>query len=311
MCLTDLFAVMDFWAIRVPVPLALALVAMIGYLVGRRARASGDASQQQSRRELRRAQLVATELERIALAVRTNLAKHQSSLGRFKDRVGKLHGDKDLAAWKDLCREAEEILKPTLRLATQMADAYDQIRHQSAQLMAFTEIRTDPLTGVSNRRALDDAIKSQFALMIRYHSSFSIAIFDIDHFKQVNDEHGHLHGDRILQDVAKLLDDTVRETDIVARYGGEEFVVVMPHTLLDGGCVFAERLRARVEQQLPVTISGGVSSGLEGDTAETLVARADAALYRAKTAGRNCVCRNTGTAIEPVAHEKPAQAAAV
>jgi len=301
MCLTDLFAAVDLWTVRVPIPLALALVALLGYLIGRRARVPSSVSEQQSRRELRRAQLVAAELERIALAVRANLSKHQSSLGHFKERVSKLNSDKDLAAWKDLCREAEEILKPTLRLATQMADAYDQIRHQSAQLMAFTEIRTDPLTGVSNRRALDEAIKSQFALMTRYHSSFSIAIFDIDHFKQVNDEHGHLHGDRILQDVAKLLDDTVRETDIVARYGGEEFVVVMPHTPLEGACIFAERLRARVEQQLPVTISGGVSAAMEGDTAETLVARADAALYRAKTAGRNSVFWHTGSQIEAVA----------
>jgi len=297
MWLTNLFAA---FTVHLPVPLALALVALLGYLVGRRGRQVVDPSVQQSRRELRRAQLVATELERIALAVRSSLSKHHNSLSHFKDRVSKLNGDEDVAAWKDLCREAEEILKPTLKLATQMAEAYDQIRHQSAQLMAFTEIRTDPLTGVSNRRALDDAIKSQFALMTRYHSTFSIAIFDIDHFKQVNDEHGHLHGDRILQEVAKMLDDTVRETDIVARYGGEEFVVVMPHTLLEGACVFAERLRARAEQMLPVTFSGGVAVAMEGDSSETLMARADAALYRAKTVGRNCVCRHTGSLIEPV-----------
>ena len=77
---------------------------------------------------------------------------------------------------------------------------------------------------------------------------FSVVMFDIDHFKQVNDQQGHLHGDRVLQELARLFDESMRETDIVARYGGEEFVVVMPHTDLAGACVFAERLRAQVDE---------------------------------------------------------------
>jgi diguanylate cyclase (GGDEF)-like protein len=136
--------------------------------------------------------------------------------------------------------------------------------------------------------------------MERYDSRFSITMIDIDHFKQVNDEHGHLNGDRILQDVAKLVDESARETDIVARYGGEEFVVIMPHTELPGAGVFTERLRELIQGQLPVTISGGVATALDGDTTETLVARADAALYRAKSAGRNCIFRHTGEQIESV-----------
>ena len=119
-------------------------------------------------------------------------------------------------------------------------------------------------------------------------------MFDIDHFKQVNDQLGHLHGDRVLQELARLFDESIRETDIVARYGGEEFVVVMPHTDLAGACVFAERLRAVVESQMAITISGGVTAAREGDTQESLIARADAALYGAKSAGRNRVFWSTG-----------------
>ena len=98
--------------------------------------------------------------------------------------------------------------------------------------MTFTEVRTDPLTGVSNRRALDETLESMFAMMHRYEHPFSVVLLDIDNFKQINDEQGHLYGDRMLKAVSRLLDDNVRDTDMVARYGGEEFVIVMPQTTL-------------------------------------------------------------------------------
>ncbi len=296
---------MDHWFFQLPVPLALAVVTTLAYVLGRRTRPPADDVTAQSRRELRRAQSVAHELEKIAWVVRRNLSKHHASLSRFKQRVGQLSGQKQEAAWKDLCQEAEEMLKPTLQLSTQIANAYDELRQQTNHLMTFTEVRTDPLTGVSNRRALDDTLASQFAMMTRYENIFSLVIYDIDHFKQVNDEHGHLQGDRILQNVARLLDESVRETDIVVRYGGEEFVVVMPETDLQGASVFAERMRAWIAEEMPVTVSGGVSAALDGDTAESLLARADAALYSAKTAGRNCLFRHDGEHIESVVEEAP------
>ena len=91
---------------------------------------------------------------------------------------------------------------------------------------------------MNNRRGLDDALGAQIALMSRYHSPFSLAMFDIDHFKLVNDREGHLHGDHTLQELSRLFEECVRETDVIARYGGEEFIVVMPQTDLDGACMF-------------------------------------------------------------------------
>jgi diguanylate cyclase (GGDEF)-like protein len=298
---------MDF-PFQLPLPVALATIAVLGYLFGRgaRARAAGEADK--ARRELRRAKVIAKELEQIAESVRKNLATHHLNVARFKDRVCELGvQDKD-AAWQTLCGEAEQILKPTLRLAEQIAQAYDEIRQQTNQLMTFSEVRTDPLTRVSNRRGLDETLESMFALKDRYQETFSLAIFDIDHFKQVNDKKGHLYGDRTLQSVARILDESVRDTDVVARYGGEEFVVVMPQTFLENACTFAERVRATIESSLSLTISGGVAMALDGDNAQTLLSRADAALYSGKAAGRNRVYRHTGTEIEPVA-EKPLPAA--
>jgi diguanylate cyclase (GGDEF)-like protein len=169
--------------------------------------------------------------------------------------------------------------------------------------MTFTEVRTDPLTGVSNRRGLDDALAAQFAMKSRYESIFSVAMLDIDHFKQFNDREGHLRGDRILQDLARLLDDSARETDIVARYGGEEFVIIMPQTDLLGACVFADRFRQKVERELDLTVSIGVASAVDGDTPHSLLARADAALYSAKENGRNCAHRHDGEQTEPIVEE--------
>ena len=147
---------MDFWTIQVLVPLVLATVATLGYLFGWRSKKDDDEVMFRSQRELRRAQAVANELEKIALGVRKNLAKHCTSVNRFKGRISKLGNRQKTEAWMELCAEAEAILKPTLQLAAQIANAYDEIRQQSANLMSFTEIRTDPLTGVKNRRGLEE-----------------------------------------------------------------------------------------------------------------------------------------------------------
>jgi len=294
---------LSIWDIHIPIPLALAVVATIGYVFGRRSSQPNTDVVTRSRRELQRAQSVAGELEKIACELRRSLAKHHSSVSKFRDRVGKLKTQQHEAAWKDLCREAEEVLKPTLRLAAQIASAHEEIRRQSTNLMTFTEVRTDPLTGVNNRRGLDDALGTQFAMMSRYNAIFSVAMFDIDHFKKVNDQQGHLHGDRMLQKLAQLLDDAAREVDIVARYGGEEFVVVMPETDLAGARQFADRFRMRVEEQLGLTISGGVAEALDGDTQDSLLSRADSALYQAKMAGRNCIVQY-GESVVPAVPEE-------
>ncbi len=291
---------MDLWILNIPLPLALAVVATLGYLFGRRGRISPDTASTRSRRELRRAELVAVELEKIAGTVRRSLARHHASVRRFRQRVGQLSDEQQEATAKQLCREAEEILQPTLELATQIATAYEGIRQQSTRLMTFTEVRTDPLTGVNNRRALDETLAAQFALSSRYRTEFSLVIFDIDHFKQVNDQQGHLYGDQMLKDLARLIDDIARETDVIARFGGEEFVVIMPHTDLPGAGIFAERIRRAVEKEMPLSISGGVTTAIETDCPESLLGRADEALYAAKAAGRNCVFSHTGEHAEAV-----------
>lgn len=290
----------DILRYGLPGPVGLAIVAFLGYVVGRIQRQPVTNADAQVRREIKRAHGVARNLETIATAIRKDLARHRASLDRFKSRVGDLKEGENQAGWQKLCAEAEEMLGPTMELAAQLAFAYDQIRRQTNHLMTFTEVRTDPLTGVCNRRAMDDTMASLVAMKNRYDLGFSIALFDIDHFKKINDEQGHLAGDAALKDVAQLLDDAARETDVVTRFGGEEFIVIMPQTDLRGACVFAERIRSQVEKKLGLTISGGVTAALGNhETPEVILERADAALYAAKQAGRNQTFLHDGRALEP------------
>ena len=167
--------------------------------------------------------------------------------------------------------------------------------------MMFTEVRTDPLTKVINRRGLEEALQTQFALMNRYGLTIFVGNARYRQFR-VNDEQGHLEGDRILQDLAALLDEQARETDIVARYGGDEFILILPQTDFEGLSI-CERLRSKVHEKMPVTISGGVVAASPGDTKETLLERADAALYQSKMAGRNRVFKHDGAKLAPVEQE--------
>ena len=290
----SLFAAPTSFMTHIPLFFEFVLIAIIAFLVGRITRRRLAETSRTTQSDLRRAKHVAEELERISWALRRNISKHHAYIMRYKERLNTSPAGEDTEAWESLCREAEEILRPTLSLAGQLSHAYEEIRQQSHMLMNFSDVRTDALTGVQNRRALEQSLEAQFRLMLRYGTAFSVALFDIDHFKRVNDEQGHLLGDEVLQRVAEILNESARETDIVARYGGEEFVVLMPQTDLSNGGAFANRVRKTVEEKTPVTISVGVASALKRDSREQLLARADSAMYEAKASGRNMVFLSDG-----------------
>jgi len=156
----------------------------------------------------------------------------------------------------------------------------------------------DGLTGIYNRRYLESKLKEEFSRHKRYTRSFSFIMFDIDHFKHVNDEYGHQCGDYILQSVCSRVTSIIRNIDIFARYGGEEFCCMLPETALEGAVQVAERFRKAIEEQenkyndfnIKVTISLGVSELREEiSSPDILMKKADDALYRAKNEGRNRV----------------------
>jgi diguanylate cyclase (GGDEF)-like protein len=152
----------------------------------------------------------------------------------------------------------------------------------------------DRLTGLPNRRAGELALQSEVARAERYGFPLSIALLDLDHFKSVNDSHGHSAGDAVLQAAARVISSSIRETDSVFRWGGEEFLLLMPSTNVAGAVVCAERVRATVSASIsspggPVTVSIGVAQCHAGTTTQELLTHADERLYAAKSAGRNLV----------------------
>lgn len=153
------------------------------------------------------------------------------------------------------------------------------------------EARVDALTGIANRRALEEALAAELSRASRFGHELAIVLLDLDHFKETNDLHGHAAGDLLLREVGGLLAATARQGDTVGRLGGEEFVAVLPETDLEGARLFAERLRlgvaARRIEGIRTSASCGVATLLPDDTVESLLAAADEALYRAKQSGRN------------------------
>ncbi|BCX80487.1 diguanylate cyclase [Methylomarinovum caldicuralii] len=177
---------------------------------------------------------------------------------------------------RELEQEAED-LRQRLRLA----------HHQALH---------DPLTGLPNRQAVDERLAQEFARWRRFGEPFSLLLWDVDHFKRINDRFGHRAGDKALRVVAQVLREEIREVDFVGRYGGEEFLMLLPETGREGALKLAEKVRQAVKQcgfnsrgkPVPITISCGLTQVQEDDTPESLIERADQALYEAKERGRDC-----------------------
>lgn len=177
--------------------------------------------------------------------------------------------------------------------------SYQDDLEEQFQRQLYESATRDGLTGVYNRRYFVEALEKDYSHAVRHGSPLAVVLLDIDHFKKINDTHGHPAGDTVLQAVSNLIQPSVRKDDVFCRIGGEEFVILMRDTGLPGAKIFAERLRERIEKEvfkasdteIPLTVSLGVAA-LDPDRhedAHALVAEADEYLYQAKGSGRNRV----------------------
>jgi two-component system cell cycle response regulator len=178
-------------------------------------------------------------------------------------------------------------------------DKWTRLQQAMADKEKLERLATfDSLTGLYNRRAVLGKLRELINLANRYKEDLSLSMLDIDHFKKVNDRYGHLTGDAVLEEIATLIRQNIRDTDIAGRYGGEEFIIVLPKTVLSSSWVVAERLRTIIEKAelkdsagnvFTITVSQGLAGWERGVDAYSLISRADEALYKAKEKGRNRV----------------------
>jgi diguanylate cyclase (GGDEF)-like protein len=203
---------------------------------------------------------------------------------------------------------AEELIDPDRHRAIEAAAALLAVSLKNAQL--FTEVREnswrDALTGCVTRTYANDVMDAELRRARRSKNPVSLILFDLDHFKAVNDRYGHLCGDAVLAAVGQRMRDVLRGSDLKCRWGGEEFLILLPETSLQGACRVAETLRHEIaDRSIPwateavrTTASFGVTQTIAGEiNVSAIVGRADAALYRAKEEGRNTVRAATETVV--------------
>ncbi len=264
------------------------------------------------------------ELNDAQTRLKDMLARFVDRLGDFTESTGEYHNKIEQCAERissaqditqltdviaEVMRETRTVQETTRRsrseleeLRTRVHDANSEITRLQVELEQTSElIRHDPLTGVLNRKGLDEALTRETALARRRGTALCVGLLDVDNFKQINDNHGHQTGDEALQHLVDVVRENVRPQDSVARYGGEEFVVLLPDTLLDSAVATMVRLQRALtkrffltrQQKLLITFSAGVAEMHDGEAPEEALDRADKAMYIAKRSGKNRVIAAT------------------
>lgn len=223
------------------------------------------------------------------------LARNEEQRGRLEKLVRISDGYHSVSRTQnlDLIREYDRQIMRLEKLA-RISDRYQsQLIHLNEELKALT--LRDPLTGIGNRRYMSERLREEVERARRLGAGFSLAVLDIDHFKNVNDVHGHEVGDEVLCRVADVVRATLRDYDVFARWGGEEFVIALPESALATAVSVCQRVREsvaamRVERRgivVSVTVSLGLTEHRNGEAPAETINRADVALRQAKAAGRN------------------------
>lgn len=288
-----------------------------GYLLARSRTPESRPETEMVERERQATLRVLVELLHSVEQMRGDVESHNSEIRQTAQHVDRIQASGEMEAVKDaLLKQMAAVLTSNRRLQNDLVRTRYHMEQQAQEIdHVRREARTDPLTSVGNRKAFDEMLQMLLATWERQHEPFVLILMDLDHFKRINDSHGHQAGDHVLEMVGSWLRGWVREGDYVCRYGGDEFAILLPATQLAVGLDRAETIRRQTAdqasrvtlrgEQVSLSFSVGVASPREGDTSETILHRADEALFRSKRLGRNQVRseRQDETGAEAAPHE--------
>ena len=232
-----------------------------------------------------------TEIKNIKIELKNWRSDNEENFETIKEKL--------LAIASSLDKEIDDFIGEMKKEDEEIEYLKAKIRSLEKKVKKLSkEVKTDFLTNIANKKALEDELNKQESIFKRYKTNYSIVFFDIDHFKNINDTYGHDAGDVILKSLGLLFRRYARDIDMIGRFGGEEFVAILPNTDKKGAFRFAEKLREIISKtkfmykstRIKVTVSAGVASRNEVNSSEELLKKADERLYLAKNNGRNRVC---------------------
>ncbi|MCI0333371.1 MAG: GGDEF domain-containing protein [Planctomycetes bacterium] len=281
-----------------------AIQLIVGVAIGIWLRRSDAADVGHDRHDMLQAGLIAERLRELADDMSSSAHEHRSRLDQASQLLTSDCNRTDESLAELVVDVIDDIVRANQNLQSQLETAEHRLEQQAVEIEAhISRSLTDPLTGLPNRREFNDRLEERMSAWKRRQEMFSLLLLDVDHFKQLNDEHGHLVGDQVLAAIGRTLRGAVRREDAVARYGGEEFAILLPNTSLEQAGHVAEKICDAVAagtvdyngQKVAVTVSGGLAEIAPPDTADSIIQRADAALYAAKASGRNRTCTHDGS----------------
>jgi diguanylate cyclase len=276
---------------------------VLGVAVGIWVRRPDRAAFERQKNDMEQAGAIAKRLQTLANEMSSIVGEHRSELEQATRLlvVDAVKGDQSIA---DLVANViGEIVHSNQSLQAKLDTAEGRLQEQAVEIEAhISRSLTDPLTGLPNRREFNERLEERMGAWNRRREAFSLLLVDVDHFKKLNDQHGHLAGDQVLAAIGGALKGAIRREDAVARYGGEEFAILLPSAKLEQAALVARKVRESVERtfianneyRISATVSIGIAMIQPNETVEPLIQRADAALYAAKAAGRNCSFAHDG-----------------
>lgn len=258
-------------------------------------RRHGDQIREERQKTLEALQSVAKSAEELT----TEVDSHNVELETVGRTVGDLSANGAYEQIKQtLLTQISTAIESNRKLENDLVCTRYRLEEQAQELdRTRMEARMDSLSGVGNRKAFDESLRFMLSKSQRKRESFALLLIDVDHFKWINDTHGHQSGDQVVQRLGNTLKSAIRPGDHIARYGGDEFGILLEGVDVHVGAMVAQRIRDKVEHcnfdvglndaRVAVTLSMGMAVSAHTDTSETLLSKADAALYRSKEAGRN------------------------